>query len=92
MIPRHVYLLSAGLMLAACTGPAAERLRTRGSMLADSDAQTVRPGQPAAMAVDEAPLFRIDPDRPAAAAVADTEYRAPVQPAPTSITEEPRPR
>jgi hypothetical protein len=88
MIPRLVHLLPLALVLAACTG---ERVRTQGSILADSDRPTVGPAQSGPMPMEEAPPFPVDPNRPAAMA-ADNEPRAPAAPAPTSILEEPKPR
>ena len=73
MIARHGYLLSAGLMLAACAGPAAERVRIGDALLADSDRQLVRPGQSVAMPLSEAPLFQTDPKGPPAAMTADSD-------------------
>ena len=90
MIPKPVYLLPAGLLLAAFAAQSGERARD--STLADSDRQTVGPAKPAPMPIEEAPLFRIDPKGSPAAMAADSERRARVREAPRSITEKPRPR
>lgn len=92
MFPRHVYLLSAALLLVACAHPAADRVPAGGLILADSDRHMIRSGQSAPMPLEEAPLFRIDPSGPPAAMTADAERRAPVPEAPRPITEEPQRR
>jgi hypothetical protein len=85
---RFFSIIPAGLILAAFATAGPAQPQREAKILSDAELSSVRVVRPLPMRIEEAPLFRTDPRRSAAAMIADIERRAIVAEVPRFIREE----